>query len=205
MLNDLKINEFLEKTAAGDPTPGGGGVAALNAALAAGLTEMVANLTIDRKQFEPQEDEVKKIAAAAVSLREKLQNNMDDDSEAYKKVMMAYQFPKDTEAEKTQRARAIQNALKNAARVPLGVAKDAFQIMKLAQKVIVYGNPNAAADGAVAVMTARSAALASIYNVKINLGLIKDRQFVEELMKEVEVLENQVLEKEEEILKQLKK
>ena len=201
MLKDLKITEFLEKTAAGDAVPGGGSVAALNAALAAGLTEMVANLTIGRQQFASKEDEMKKIAAVASGLREKLQENMDDDSEAYTKVMMAYRFPKDTEDEKMQRAQAIQDALKKASLVPLGVARDAYSIMTLAQKVITDGNPNAATDGAVAAMTARSAVLGAVYNVRINLSSIKDSAFVTELTNEVEVLENQARDKEKEILK----
>ena len=204
MLKDLKITEFLKKTASGEPVPGGGSVAALTAALAASLTEMVANLTIGRKQFESQESEMKKIAAVAEGLREKLQEDIDDDSAAYRKVMAAYQFPKNTEEEKKRRTQAIQDALKKAALVPLGVARDAFSIMTLAQKVIADGNPNAATDGAVAVMIARSAVLAALYNIKINLSSIKDNAFVAELMNEVEYLEGQVLEKEQEILKLVK-
>ena len=204
MLKDLKITEFLEKTASGEPVPGGGSVAALSAALAASLTEMVANLTIGRKQFESQESEMKKIAAVAEGLREKLQEDIDDDSAAYEKVMAAFRFPKNTEEEKKRRTLAIQDALKKAALVPLGVARDAFSIMTLAQKVIAGGNPNAATDGAVAVLAARSAVLAALYNIKINLSSIKDSAFVAELMNEVDYLEGQVSEKEQEILKLVK-
>lgn len=204
MLKDLKITEFLEKTASGEPVPGGGSVAALSAALAASLTEMVANLTIGRKKFEAQESEMKKIAAVAEGLREKLQEDIDDDSAAYEKVMAAFQFPKNTEEEKKRRTQAIQDALKKAALVPLGVARDAFSIMTLAQKVIADGNPNAATDGAVAVLAARSAVLAALYNIKINLSSIKDSAFVAELMNEVDYLESQVSEKEQEILKLVK-
>ena len=74
MLKDLTITEFLEQTASAEPLPGGGCTAALTAALAAGLTEMVANLTIGRKEFQAVEDEMKKIANAAADLRKKLQN-----------------------------------------------------------------------------------------------------------------------------------
>ncbi len=59
MLAELTIKEFLEKTASGSPVPGGGSVAALSAALAASMTEMVANLTIGKKDYEAVADEMK--------------------------------------------------------------------------------------------------------------------------------------------------
>jgi formiminotetrahydrofolate cyclodeaminase len=200
LLKDLKITEFLEKTASGDPVPGGGSAAALNAALAASLSEMVANLTIGKKRFEAVEDEMKDIAAMATLLRKKLLEDIDNDSEAYQKVMAAFQFPKDTEEEKKQRTQAIQDALKKAALVPLSVAEDALKIMALAENVIKKGNPNAATDGAVGAMMARTAALAALYNVKINLSAIKDKTFVKELNREVESIESQIKEKEKTIL-----
>jgi formiminotetrahydrofolate cyclodeaminase len=147
------------------------------------------------------ENEMKKIADVAAGLRKKLQADIDNDADAYKKVLTAFQFPKNTAEEKIQRTQAIQDAFKKAALVPLGVARDAFRIMELAQKVIADGNPNAITDGAVAVMTARTAVLASLYNVKINLSSIKDSIFVAELTKEAGDLESQVFEKEKEILK----
>ena len=201
MLKGLKITEFLKKMSCADPVPGGGSAAAFNAALAASLTEMVANLTIGRKQFESVQNEMKKIADVAAGLRKKLQEDIDNDADAYKKVLTAFQFPKNTAEEKIQRTQAIQDAFKKAALVPLGVARDAFRIMELAQKVIADGNPNAIIDGAVAAMTARTAVLASLYNVKINLSSIKDSVFVAELTKEAGYLESQVFEKEKEILK----
>jgi formiminotetrahydrofolate cyclodeaminase len=200
LLKDLKITEFLEKTASGDPVPGGGSAAALNAALAASLSEMVANLTIGKKRFEAVEDEMKDIAAMATLLRKKLLEDIDNDSEAYQKVMAAFQFPKDTEEEKKQRTQAIQDALKKAALVPLSVARDALKIMELSDSVIKKGNPNAATDGAVGAMMARTAALAALYNVKINLSAITDKTFVKELMREVETIESQIKEKEKTIL-----
>lgn len=200
MLKDLKIAEFLEKTASGDPVPGGGSAAALNAALAASLSEMVANLTIGKKGFEAVADEMKDIADMATLLREKLLEDIDNDSEAYKKVLAAFQFPKDSEEEKKQRTQAIQDALKKAALVPLSVARDALKIMELSDCVIKKGNPNAATDGAVGAMTARTAALAALYNVKINLSAIKDKTFVKELNREVESIESQIKEKEKTIL-----
>jgi len=204
LLTNQKITVFLEKTASGTPVPGGGSVSALSAALGAGLAEMVANLTIAKKGYEAVENEMKEIAETLQNLREKLVTEVDKDSNAYKDVLTAFKLPKDTEDEKEQRAEAIQDAMKNAARVPLGVAYDALQVMDLAEKVIRNGNRNAASDGAVGTMMARTAVLGALFNVKINLASVKDKAFVEEMMREVNQLEGRVHEREAEILSYVK-
>ncbi len=204
MLVDQKIADFLQETASGNPVPGGGSVSALSAALGAGLTEMVANLTVGKKGYEAVESEMKDIAASVQDLRNKLITEVDKDSEAYKDVLAAFKLSKATEKEKEQRKLAIQDAMKNAARVPLGVAYDALQVMDLAEKVIRNGNRNAASDGAVGAMMARTAVLGALFNVKINLASVDDKLFVEEMMREVEKIENRVYEREKEILSQVK-
>ena len=200
MLADHKIKEYLDKAAAGTAVPGGGSVAALNAALAAGLTEMVANLTIGKKGYEAVEDEMKTIAENASQLRTKLTAAIDQDADAYTEVMAAYRLPKTTDEETAVRKQKIQYAIKHAALVPLEVARNALAVIDLAGRAIRKGNKNAASDGAVAAMNARTAALAAIYNVRINLSSIEDDAFVEELAQEVKELETGVVEKENEAL-----
>jgi formiminotetrahydrofolate cyclodeaminase len=204
LLADLKITDFINQTGAGTPVPGGGSVSALSAALAAALTEMVANLTAGKKGYETVEKVMRDVAAAVKGLRQKLIAEIDNDSNAYNEVLAAFKLPKTTEAEKEQRRQAIQDAMKNAARVPLGVAFDALQVMDLAETVITSGNRNAVTDGAVGVMMGRTAALGALYNVKINLASVKDKAFVEEMMREVNKLENRVHEREREILSYVK-
>ena len=196
MLVDNRITEYLEKAAAGTAVPGGGSVAALNAALAAGLTEMVANLTIGKKGYEEVEEEMIALAGKASQLRNKLSAAIDRDADAYTAVMAAYKLPKTTDEETALRKQKIQDAIKHAARVPLEVARNALAVIELAGQAIRKGNKNAASDGAVAAMNARTGALAAIYNVKINLGSINDDIFVDKLTQEVKELENQVVEME---------
>ena len=200
MLVNSKITEYLAKAAAGTAVPGGGSVAALNGALAAGLTEMVANLTVGKKGYEAVEEDMKAIADKASQLRNKLTAAIDQDADAYTEVMAAYKLPKTTDEETSLRKQKIQDAIKHAALVPLEVARDALAVIDLAGSAIRKGNKNAASDGAVAAMNARTAALAAIYNVKINLGSIQDHSFVEKLAQEVEDLQDQVTEKENEAL-----
>ena len=204
MLTDQKITDFLQNTASGTPVPGGGSVSALSGALGAGLTEMVANLTVGKKGYESVENEMKEIAETVENLREKLATEVDRDSNAYNEVLAAFKLPKSTDEEKEKRTRAIQDAMKKAARVPLGVAYDALQVMDLAERVIKNGNVNAASDGAVGTMMARTAVLGALFNVKINLASVKDPAFVEEMMREVNKLESRVHEREKEILSQVK-
>jgi len=204
LLTNQKITDFLEKTAAGTPVPGGGSVSALSAALGAGLAEMVANLTIAKKDYEAVAGEMQAIAEKLQNLRQKLVLEVDKDSNAYQGVLQAFKLPKNTEAEKAQRAAAIQDAMQNAARVPLGVAHDALQVMDLAEQAIRKGNRNAVSDGAVGVMMARTAALGALVNVKINLASVKDSEFVDDMMQEVNQLESRVHAREKAILSYVK-
>jgi len=200
MLANDKITEYLDKAAAGTAVPGGGSVAALNAALAAGLTEMVANLTIGKKKYAAVEAEMTALVEKASQLREKLTAAIDRDADAYTEVMAAYRLPKSTDEELALRKQKIQDAIKHAALVPMEVARQALAVIDLASQAILKGNKNAASDGAVAAMNARTAALAAIYNVRINLGSIDDQSFVEKMEQEVNQLQNSVVEKENEAL-----
>ena len=200
MLVDLTITRYLEKAAAATAVPGGGSVAALNAALAAGLTEMVAGLTIGKKGYEAADREMRDIAAQAALLRQRLTAAIDADADAYSQVMAAFKLPRGSDDEKAARSRKIQQAIKQAARVPLEVARQALAVLELAGRAVRQGNQNAASDGAVAAMNARTAVLAAIFNVRINLASIKDDELADQLSKEADKLEKQAREMETEIL-----
>jgi formiminotetrahydrofolate cyclodeaminase len=204
MLADLSIRGYLAKTASGEPVPGGGSSAALNAALAAALIEMVTQLTIGRKNFANVDAEMRAVAEKASSLRQKLVQDIDRDSDAYAQVLEAFQLPRATAEEKAERARAVQEAFKQAALVPLRVARDAVALMDLGRTVIAKGNPNAASDGAAGVLAARMAARTAVFNVKINLGSIRDVKFVSALSSEADQLSVEADAKEREILGLLK-
>ncbi len=200
MLSGLTIKEFLERTASGSPTPGGGSVAALSAALAASLTEMVANLTIGKKGHDDVEDEMKSIAQDALLLKNELVSAIDKDSNAYKEVISARNLPGGTEAENRYREEQIQCGLKHASIVPLAVAEYAMRIMELAGKTVAIGNKNTVTDGAVGVMMAKTAVLSALYNVRANLKTIKDKEFIDRISKQVKDLEANTLSREKELL-----
>ncbi len=203
MLADLSIKNFLDKTASGSPVPGGGSVAALSGATAASLIEMVANLSMGKDKNKDLEDEMKRTADIARSLKHRLVQDIDRDSESYSQVVEAYRLPKTSQAEISRRKVAIQNALKHAALVPLSVAKTTFELMDHAGTVVKKGNPNAVTDAAVAAMQARTAVQGALLNVKINLASIKDEEFKKETYKQIKMLEKEAVNKEHNILSRI--
>jgi len=203
MLADKNIKDFLKETASSSPVPGGGSVAALSAGLAAALTAMVANLTIGKKGYEGLEKEMEKIAKEAEEYKDRFIEYIDKDSESFNQVMDAFKLPKETEEEKEIRKEMIQRSFKAAALVPLEVAREGLKIMDIIETVVIKGNKNAVTDGAVAAMMARTATLSALYNVKINLGSIKDTEFVEKIGKEVQEIEEKIAKVEKDILEKV--
>lgn len=200
MLKDLTVKAFIDETASESPAPGGGSIAALSAASAAALISMVANLTLGKKGYEEVQDDMEEIKKISGEFKDKFVNYIDEDSNAFNKILIAFKMPKETEEEKKVRTSAIQSAFKGAATVPLNMAKDAFELLDLAKVVIEKGNQNAVTDGAVAAMCSRTAVLSALYNVKINLSSIKDEEFVGAAQKEIEELESKVNEIEQSLL-----
>lgn len=199
MLKDMSVEQFIDVTASDAPAPGGGSVSALIGALGAALAGMVAGLTIGKKKYVGVEEEMKTLAAQAEEIRKELVEAIDRDSSSFNEFMAAMGMPKDTEEEKAARTQAMQNGLKNAAKVPYAVAETAAKIFPLARAVIERGNTNAVTDGLVAAMSARTAVIGAGLNVKINLGSIKDEAFVKEYSEKVKVLETQAIAQEKEI------
>ena len=196
-LTKLSCQEFLEKLASNAPTPGGGGGAAMAGALAVALTSMVGNLTVGKEKFAQHEAEVQELLAKAEALRIELLNLVNADAEVFDSFMTCYRLPKATDEEKLARNQAIQNAAKEAAEVPLKIAESCLEIMKLAERIALIGNPGAITDAAVSAIMARAALRSAVYNVVVNLKLIKDEAYNQAMYAELETMQNEaeVLEK----------
>lgn len=203
MLTELTVKDFLNKVAGSDPVPGGGSIAALNGAIASALAAMVANLTIGKKNYADCEELMKQIAERAAGLKEEFVADVDRDSEAYDRVFDCFKMPKATDEEKAARSAAIQEATKFAAQVPMEVARRAYGLMDTIAQVARKGNQNAVTDACVAMMAARSAVLAALMNVRINLGSLKDKEFALAMQAEADGLEQQALAKEKELLDEI--
>ena len=200
-LKNLSVEELAAVTASDAPAPGGGSVSALAGSLGAALAEMVANLTVGKAKYAEVEDEMKELSAKGAEIRKELIAGIQKDTESFTLYMNALGMPKDTDEQKAARREAMQNGLKEAAKVPLEVAETAAKIFPIAEAVVKHGNTNAVTDGLVASMMARTAVIGALFNVKINLGSIKDEAFVAEMAAKVEALEKLAITSEQAILK----
>ena len=198
-LTELSVEQFLAETACSSPAPGGGSVSALAGALAAALAGMVANLTQGEK-FADREKRMQTAAAEAQELCKELKESVQKDTESFDGYMAALRLPKDTQEQKESRRQAMQEALKQAAQVPLETAERAARVFPLARLALEEGNPNAESDALVSSMLARTAVLGALFNVSINLGGIKDESFCQKMRKRVQELRRYAEEQEKELL-----
>ena len=199
-LTDLTSKDFLTALASSAPAPGGGGGAAMAGALAAALASMVCDLTIGKEKFAAQECEVKALLQEAEQVRQDLLALVEDDAAVFNSFMACYKLPKTTDAEKAARTAAIRKAAKQAAEVPLAIARASYKVLQLAHRLVIIGNPGVITDGACSALLARAALRCAEYNVRINLGLTKDETYNEQvaaelnkLLKTAEELEEQAL------------
>ena len=200
MLVDLTIKGFLAETAGSAPVPGGGSISALNGAIAAALTEMVANLTIGKKKYADVEGQMRTIATEAAIIRERLIRDIDRDSEAYDRVFAAFKLPKETEEERMARTCAMQEGLKEAALVPMEVAETVASLFPTLETVVRKGNARAVTDGMVGTMLARTAVLGALFNVRVNLESIRDSDFTAALSARADAAQELALSWEKRIL-----
>lgn len=199
-LRKLSVEAFIDETGSSSPAPGGGSIAALNASSSAALIEMVAQLTIGKEKYAAVQEDMKDVAEKAHALKARFLELIDEDSNAFNKIMAAFTLPKDTDEAKKARSAAIQEATKGAALVPFTVGETAYGLLDLAAIVIEKGNANAITDGAVAAMNARAAVRGAFLNVKINLGSIKDQAFAEDLRQKMAAIEKDVDAREQALL-----
>ena len=182
------VEAFLGSLASDDPTPGGGAVAALAGATGAALISMVGSLTIGKRGYEEAEERMHWMLEEAEAARTEFLGLADRDATAFDGVMTAFKMPKETDAEKAVRSKAIQAGYESAARVPLEIAKRATELMELARETTEIGNVQAASDGACAGQALASAVWCATYNVEINAAALKDPAKAQALRDEVSAL-----------------
>jgi len=204
-LNNLTVKNFAEAVAGGEPVPGGGSVSALCAALAAALGKMVAGLTIGKKKYADVQDAMHMAADKLSPASNLMLKAVELDSEAYEQVFNAYKLPKETDADKEFRADSIQTALRHAATVPFSVVKLVGTFLPDLVEVAEKGNQNAITDAYVAALCARTAVLGAGANVRINLASIKDEAFVDDMKKELDILEKEAEDTERKVSELLQK
>ncbi|MDR0981709.1 MAG: glutamate formimidoyltransferase [Culturomica sp.] len=203
-LVDMSLTDFTDETAYESPAPGGGSIAACMGAMSAALGTMVANLSSHKRGWDERWEEFSQWAEKGKALQNKLIKLIDEDTNAFNKIMTAYDLPKKTEVEKKIRSQAIQTATRFAAEVPFKTMQLCFESMLIAAKMVEIGNPNSVTDAGVAALAARSGVIGAFLNVKVNASGLEDKEFAEKLIKEAETLVEKAKQKETEILSRIK-
>ncbi len=182
----LNLREFCNETLSDSPAPGGGSVSALVGALGVSLGGMVANLSAGKRGWDARIPEFSEAASHAQKIKDELLRLVDEDTQAFTKVMEAIRLPKGSEAEKAARAEAIEKANQYAAQVPFQIMEKAYEAYALLQQMAETGNPASVTDAGVGVLCIHACIQGAALNVKINLGGIKDDAFRNNLLRHVE-------------------
>ncbi|MDY6854119.1 MAG: cyclodeaminase/cyclohydrolase family protein [Thermodesulfobacteriota bacterium] len=174
---DLSLKEFIDRLSSGSPTPGGGSVSALAGALSAALFSMVSRLTLGREKYRDVWQDMERLRDGADDLAMQLLGWVEKDSEAYDQVITAYKLPKKDTCQKTKREKAIDQALKNAALVPMETLNTLDRLAGLIDEILEKANPNCITDIGVAAQLIQAGATGAAYNIRINLSGISDKGF----------------------------
>jgi len=200
-LINLSLQEFANETASESPAPGGGSIAAYMGSLGISLATMVANLSAHKRAWDERWKEFSAWAEKGQKIKDELLYLVDEDTNAFNKIMEAFSLPKSSEQEVKFRSEAIQNATKYATEVPLKTMILAYSSFPIIKAMAEIGNPNSISDAGVGALCARSAVIGAYMNVRINAAELKDEAFKKEILGKAEKIKNDAIKEEEAILK----
>jgi glutamate formiminotransferase/formiminotetrahydrofolate cyclodeaminase len=199
-LIDLSCKAFAEETASESPAPGGGSISAYMGALGVSLGTMVANLSSHKPGWDDRWEEFSNWAEKGQQLKDELLHLVDEDTNAFNKIMDAFGLPKGNDAEKAARTEAIQEATRYAIDIPFKVMQKSLAVMEVVKAMAEIGNPNSVSDAGVGALAARSAVMGAYLNVKINASGLKDKAYVDKVIAEGARMEKEAQAAEGEIL-----
>lgn len=201
----MSVKGFARETASESAAPGGGSVSAYMGALAAALGTMVANLSAHKRGWDDRWKEFSDWAERGQDVMERLLRLVDEDTEAFAKIMDVFSMPKGTEEEKAARAEAMEKATLYASRVPLKTMQTAMEAMPVALAMARIGNPASTSDAGVGAIAALAAVRGAHLNVRINAAGLKDRALASELTDEAARIEAEAVAAEAEVLAEVNK
>jgi glutamate formiminotransferase / formiminotetrahydrofolate cyclodeaminase len=197
----MNLTEFADETASESPAPGGGSISAYIGALGISLGTMVANLSSHKPGWDERWKEFSDWAEKGQHFKNELLKMVDEDTNAFNRIMTAFALPKASEDEKKARTQAIQEATKYATEVPYKVMELCYGSMEVIRAMAENGNPNSVTDAGVGALCARSAVMGAFLNVKINAAGLTDKTFAGKLIADGNVIEEKTKALESEILK----
>ncbi len=173
----MNLKDFADLTGSEFPAPGGGSISAYMGALGAALGTMVANLSSHKRGWDARWEEFSVWAEKGASCYKALINMVDEDTNAFNKIMDAFRLPKKTEEEKKARHTAIQEATKNAINVPYRIMELAYDSMEVMKAMADIGLQASVSDAGVGALAAKAAVHGAFMNVKINMADLEDKEF----------------------------
>lgn len=188
-LKNLSLAEFAWQTASESPAPGGGSVAAYVGALGASLGTMVANLSSHKRGWDHRWEEFSDWAEMGKKSYDLLLKLVDLDTEAFNRVMLAFQMPKGTNDEIVLRKKAIQSATLNAMEIPFRVMQTAYGSMEVIEAMAKTGNPNSITDAGVGALCASTAVAAAYLNVLVNATGYEEKEAIRPTLLEAESID----------------
>jgi glutamate formiminotransferase/formiminotetrahydrofolate cyclodeaminase len=197
----MSLNAFMNETASESPAPGGGSVSAYMGALGVALGTMVANLSSHKRGWNDRWKEFSDWAVKGKEIQNKLLDLVDEDTEAFNRILEAFSLPKNSEAEKKMRHNAVQSATLNAIMVPFKVMETAFSGFRIVREMVEKGNPSSVTDAGVGALALRSCIRGAFLNVRINAAGLDDKPFAKEIIQKGSVIESKAIREEEAILK----
>lgn len=177
---EYTVSEYLNRLASKEPVPGGGGAAALSAAMGAALASMVCSLTLGKKKYAAYEADIDELLSRAGRIKEEFLSFADSDAAAFLPLAAAYSMPRNSEEEKAERSRVMQNALAVAAEVPLKLIACCAEAVGIYEELEIKGSMLALSDVAVGARLIEAAADSALMNVYINTKLLDDRKLAGE-------------------------
>jgi glutamate formiminotransferase/formiminotetrahydrofolate cyclodeaminase len=202
-LVDLTAKGFANETASESPAPGGGSISAYIGSLGASLATMVANLSSHKRGWDDRWEEFSTVAEKGQNLKNELLFLVDEDTNAFNKIMDAFGLPKKTDAEKQVRKDAVEAASKYAIEIPLRVMRTSLAVMDIVESMVVTGNPNSVSDAGVGALCVSAAVQGAFLNVKINAGSIEDKTFASNAVAEGARIAEETIRREKEILQKV--
>lgn len=204
-LTEMDLKAFMDETASESPAPGGGSVSAYMGALGAALGTMVANLSSHKKGWDERWKEFSDWAEKGKAVQTRLLELVDEDTDAFNSILEAYRLPKSNDAERKARHEAVQEATRNAMRVPFTVMETAFSAYPLIREMVEKGNPGSVTDAAVGALAVRACIRGAFLNVRINALALEDAGFVKEVLSKGAALEEKASAEEASILNLVEK
>lgn len=177
----MDLRAFADETASESPAPGGGSISAYVGSLGAALGTMVANLSAGKRGWEDKINVFSDFAAQGQYVKDTLLTLVDEDTNAFNKIMNAFGLPKSTDEEKKARTQAIEDATKYACEIPFKVMETAYSILPMLAAMVEQGNPNSITDAGVGVLCVKTAVRGAYFNVLVNAQGLKDRTFAENI------------------------